>query len=482
MVYYDNRDMIIRSADIVLTGAADVLRGPVDILVRDGRIHEMGQDIAPPSGCQVIEARGRLVAPGLVNAHWHSPMQLSHGTSDRTNHKVFMWENQVDTANRSADEIRVSALIGCLQMLKTGTSAVIDHFPEQGFGMDDVASVVGALAESGMRAVVALRIFDGDYADILPPPEARAPQLVEALRKGNTLAPRPLGESMALVEEAITRFDGEAGRIRVFPAPSNPVRCSDDMLLACQDLAEQHDTGVHCHMLETRTQVALAAARYGRTMIEHMDAIGAFSGRWSNAHCNWVSEREMEIMAARGAVAVLNPESNLKIGSGVPPVPHLLGAGVTCALGTDGASTNDNLVLQDAMSLAAMLHRPDQAERRDWVGVSDVVAMATTGGARAMLEPDLGRIAPGAKADLVLYDLDQPHWVPVNDVEQQLVFGERGSGVDTVIVGGRVVLAGGRSTLIDEAEIVREARAMLASIRKRNGAVRAVADAVAAVE
>ena len=145
--------IFIRGAACIIAGEGD--GAGADILIRDGRIAAIGVGLEAPMGATIVEGRGRLVAPGLVNAHWHSPMQLSHGTSDRMNHKVFMWENQVDTANRSQDEIYVSAVIGCLQMLKTGTTAVIDHFPEQAFGIADVATLVQAFVDCGMRAVVA---------------------------------------------------------------------------------------------------------------------------------------------------------------------------------------------------------------------------------------------------------------------------------------------------------------------------------------
>ncbi len=472
--------VLISRAQSVLTGSGAI--GPVDILIRNGQIESIGEIADPPPDARIVNGRCRLVAPGLVNAHWHSPMQLSHGTSDRTNHKVFMWENQVDTANRSQEEIYVSATIGCLQMLKSGTTSVIDHFPEQGFGVEDVETVVRAFVDCGMRAVVALRIFDGEYADILPPPERMSDELRRALADGNTLKPRPLEESLDIVRHSIARCDRTYGRIRIFPAPSNPVRCSDALLVASQRIAEDHDTGVHCHLLETRTQAELAQAKYGRTMLEHMEAIGAYSGRWSNAHCNWVSDADIAIMARHQAIAVFNPESNLKIGSGVPPIPKLLAAGVPCALGADGASTNDNLIMHDAMQLAAILHRPSEPDRRRWVTTDQVLAMATTGGAKAMLVPDLGLLLPGAKADLGLHDLDESWWVPLNDPLQQLIFGERGGSVRTVIVDGRIVVDEGRALTIDEPAIVAAAKDILKSVRRRNGGVRAIAEAVAALE
>ena len=474
------KPILIRKADCVITGEGQV--ETTDILIENGLISAVGTVRDVPTDAVIIEGRDRLVAPGLVNAHWHSPMQLSHGTSDRMNHKVFMWENQVDTANRSQEEVYISATIGCLQMLKTGTTSTIDHFPEQGFGIEDVETVVRAFSDCGMRAVVALRIFDGEYSDILPPPERMSDALREALKTGNSLAPRPMQESLDLVREAIARCDGAAGRIRIFPAPSNPMRCSDALLVACQSIADEHDTGVHCHLLETRTQAQLAQALYGRTMLEHMDAIGAYSSRWSNAHCNWVSDSDIAIMAKHQAVAVFNPESNLKIGSGVPPIPKLLAAGVPCALGADGASTNDNLIMHDAMQLAAILHRPSEPDRKRWVTTDDVLAMGTTGGAKAMLVPNLGLIKPGAKADLVLYDLDESWWVPLNDPLQQLIFGERGGSVRTVIVDGKLLVDNGKALTIDEPAIIAAAKDILKSVQKRNTGVRAIADAVAALE
>ncbi len=474
--------VLIRGVEAMLLGGGAEARGGGDILVEGGRITAIGHRLAAPPGARIVDGVGKLAAPGLVNAHWHSPMQLSPGTADRMNHKVFMWENQVDTASRSQEEVYLSAVLGCLAMLKSGTTATIDHFPEQGFGLEEVATVVRAYRDCGLRAVVALRIFDGAYSDILPPADRITPELAAALAAGNPLDPRPLAETLELVEAAITGFDHSDGRIRVFPAPSNPVRCSDELLVAVEQLAQRYDTGVHCHLLETRAQVALAQARYGTTQVQHMTRIGAFSGRWSCAHCNWVDDADISLMARHQAVAVFNPESNLKIGSGVPPIPKLVAAGVPCAIGNDGVSTNDNLVLQDAMQLAAIIHRPAEPDRSRWTTVGDVIAMATTGGARAMLEPDLGRLAAGQKADIVLYDLATPWWTPLNDPAQQLVFGERGGAVDTVMVDGRVLVEGGRCLTIDEAAVIAAARDLLPRIRARNGGIGAIAAAVAALE
>jgi 5-methylthioadenosine/S-adenosylhomocysteine deaminase len=467
------RRLMLRGVSEVLD-ADDSQEGPIDVLLTGGTITAIGRDL-PDEVETILDCRGQLLAPGLINAHWHSPMQPAHGTADRLDHKRFMWANQADTAGRSAEEIGLAALLGCIQMIRSGTTGVMDHFPEQGFGPDDVQAVLRAYATSGMRAVVGLRVFDGEYTDIMPEAGQRSAALDRAIAEHNPLRPAPAQQTLALLEECLTRFDRQSPRLRVFPAPSNPMRCSDDFLQAVQALAVRHDTGVHCHLLETRRQAEIASARYGRTLVAHLAMLGTLDARWSCAHCNWLSPADITLMAERGVVAVLNPESNLKLGSGVPPVPHLVAGGVTCALGTDGASTNDNLILQEAMQLAALLHRTDEPDHARWTSALDVFRMASTGGAAALREPLLGRVRVGWKADLVLYDLDSPAWIPLNDPLQQFVFGERGAGVRRVIIDGNLVMDQARILCFDEEAVLGEVRHLLRDTRARNPGIQRIA-------
>jgi cytosine/adenosine deaminase-related metal-dependent hydrolase len=341
---------------------------------------------------------------------------------------------------------------------------VIDHFPEQSFRSEDVAAVARAYRELGMRAVIALRVFDGTYDDIVPPQG-----LPSALAANNPLAAAPLAETMGIVEAAVTAHDEPGGLIRVFPAPSNPSRCSDELLTQCDALARRRGLGVHTHLLETEVQTRIAMERYGTTMVRQLDRLGVLSSRLSCAHTIWIDEPDIALLAERGVTVVHNPESNLKVGSGLMPLPAMRRHGLRVALGTDGASTNDNLVLHEAMRLALVLHRPRERDRSRWLGAGDALDMATTSGAAALqCAGQLGRIAPGQLADLVLYDLARPRWAPCNDPAQQLVFGETGDSVHTVVVDGRVVVEQGRVTTVDVAALVREARNLLSSIRNRN--------------
>lgn len=470
--------LAICGGTVVSLGETHDLIGPADILVSNGVITAVGTltDEQRAACDQIIDATGKLVLPGMVNAHLHSPASLSAGTVDDVSHPVFMWLNQADTANRTPHEIYVSALVACTQMLLSGTTAVIDHFPEQNFAEDDVAAVVRAYEDSGMRAVVALRIWDGEYDDIFPDPASISPEALSELRAASSLDPRPLAETMALVDSCIRRFNGRAGRIAVFPGPSNPSRCSDDLLVACQRLAEAHDVGIHTHLLETSRQDQLARARYGRSMVAQLDELGLLTSRLSCAHCIWMDEDGLRRMAAAGTVAVHNPESNLKFGSGLAPLRDMKRLGVPVALGTDGISQNDNLILHDAMHLAAILHRSGDRDRTHWICAADALKMATLGGARAMqLRGRTGAIEVGMQADLVVYGQSAPWWQPLNDPVQQMVHGENGSSVDLVMVGGRVLVRDGRVIAYDADAAAAETRGMLADIRRRNATMYRVA-------
>lgn len=438
-----------------------------DIVVVDGRIAAIdAAGTAPLGATEVIDGRDRLLLPGLINAHTHSPLNILKGTGDVLSHPAFMWRNQADTAGRAPEEIRLSALFGCIEHLLNGTTSVIDHFPEQGFDIDCVEAVVDAYRISGMRAVIALRIFDEPYTDIAP-----AGGFPEGFTD-NPLAPPPLAESLALVEESIRRFDGAAdGRIRICPAPSNPMRCSDALLDGVRAIAERYDTGVHMHLLETAIQAEIALNRYGVSMVHHLDDLGLLSKRLSTAHTIWLEDDDIALMAARGAVPVHNPESNLKLGAGISPVARMLRAGVNVAIGTDGAGTNDNLDLHDVMRLAVTLQRPGEPDRSRWPTALDGFRMATIAGGRAMRLADLGRLVPGAPADFTLHDLSTPSWAPLNDVILQLIFAASGATVDTVIVGGRVLVENRRIKSFDSEPVVAAVRGLVPRLRERNRAL-----------
>src|ERR1700692_4170606 len=429
--------LVIKDA-LMASRDSDQNRSRADVVVEHGRISAVvDAGTAPTAGATVIDARDRLLMPGLVNAHTHSPTNVLKGTGDRLSHPAFMWRNQADTVGRPPDKIRLSALLGCIEHLLGGTTAVIDHFPEQGFSEADVDAVDDAYRMTGMRPMVALRIFDEAYTDIEP-----LDGYPSGFATDNPLSPPPLDQTVALVEASIKRHNGSAdGRIRICPAPSNPMRCSDELLSAVAGIAQRHDTAVHMHLLETAIQASIAKKRYGRSMVQHLDTLGLLTDRLSTAHTIWLDDDDIALMAARGSIPVHNPESNLKLGTGISPIAK--------------------------MRLGLMLQRPGEPDRSRWPNAADAIAMATVSGGKAMRCAGLGTLAPGAPADLVLPDLRAPSWIPLNDPATKLVFGGTGATVDTVIVDGKLIVAGGRIVAFDMETILAEVRGLVRRQRDR---------------
>jgi cytosine/adenosine deaminase-related metal-dependent hydrolase len=449
------------------------------VLVRDDCIAEVGRGAY--AGGETpdlrIDCRDRLIAPGLVNAHTHSQSSTMSGFGDRLSHPAFMWLTQAHTSRRTPDEIRLSVLLTAYGMMTTGSTAAIDHFPGQRFTLADMDAVLSAWSETGMRIALGMRFFDGPFSDIFPATPLPEP-LQARISRVELLKPQPVGELADLMDATIRTWHRRP-RLSVFPAPSNPDRCSDQALLLCAELAERHDTGIHTHLLETRKQAELAQTRYRTTMVRHLEELGVLSDRWSCAHSIWLTDDDIELMAARQAIAVLNPESNDRLGTGLARAPDLLRRGVRLALGTDGSSANDNLIMHEAMRAVAVAHRSREPDRSRWITAGDVLHMATTGGAGALRHDRLGKIAPGFVADLVVYRLDAPWWVPVNDVVNQMVFAENGASVETVLIDGRIVVENGVVTTFDVPALLAEVRSMSNSLKQRNADLFAVAHDIA---
>lgn len=471
--------LLIKNATVLTLNSKELVIQRGHIAVRNGRITALGENGYSGEGSfdQEIDGKNRLVTPGLINAHTHSQSSTMSGFGDCLSHPSFMWLTQAHTSRRTPEEIRLAVLLTAHQMLMTGTTATIDHFPGQRFTQNDMEAVLSAWEETGMRAALAMRFFDGEFGDILPngviPPDAAAVEI---------LKPQSVSELRNVMSETMRRWHGRGGRLFVFPAPSNPDRCSDEALLLCAELAEKYNTGIHTHLLETKRQADISQQRFGSTTVAHLEQLGVLSDRWSCAHSIWLTDNDIALLADRHTVAVLNPESNSRLGTGTARVLDLMAARVPLAIGTDGAGANDNLVMHEAMRAVANLNRVDQPDRKKWVRAGDVIRMATSGGASALrLGQDLGQIEVGYLADLTIYSLDNPWWTPINDIAAQLVYAETGASVETVIVGGRVVYTNGEPTTFD-AEAVRDGvNDMVQSLRRRNADLFRVAEQISKV-
>jgi len=465
--------LLIRGCSVLPLGGVEEVREGIDLLIEEGRVAAMGPGLIPARHPdRVVEGRDRLVIPGLVNAHVHSHNNYFRGWFDRLPLDLCVlrvWGVGASPAalRLTPRQIYARALLGCCEMLRTGTTTAVDDVNlSPSLDEESVAAVVRAYHDSGMRAVVAAHLFDVPYhrtvpfvADLLPP----------ALREELDGAPAmDLGAVADLVRACAKRWNVPGARVRFGIGPSGAQRCSDALLETAARVAEECDVPVYIHALETRTQAAMGRVVYGQTLIERLRDRGALSARVTLGHAVWLTPGDIDILLATGAMTCHLPVSNLKLGSGIAPVTQLLRRGVPVALGTDGVMSNDGLSMFEAMKLAALLSRVRAPEPDRWLGAREILKMATAGGARSARLEGIGAIAPGQRADLVLLDLRRAAFAPRNDLVQQTVYAENGSSVDLVMVDGRIVVEGGRVLTVDEAAVAAEVTRDAAAFHARN--------------
>jgi cytosine/adenosine deaminase-related metal-dependent hydrolase len=359
---------------------------------------------------------------------------------------------------QTPDEIYVRTLLGGIEMIRSGATSVVDFLYElQGFTDESLDAVVRAYRDLGLRALIGLGMGDRAYHETVVLDESLVPlRLLERLEREQ---PPSAGECVDFMRHAVDRFHRPDEGISIAPAPSGPQRCTDELLTACAALADERDLVVHIHVLETRMQAVSGQRLYGRTLPEHMDAIGFLSPRVCFEHGVWLTPGDVELVRDRGVTIVHNPVSNMKLGSGIAPIPELLRERVNVALGTDGACSNDGNDMFAALKTAAIVHKLWDIDYEEWLGAAEAWRMATVGGAAAAGDRDgLGALEPGRRADLVLLDLDSLVFTPLNDPLQQLALGSTSLAVHSTMVGGRWVLRDGRVTGIDEQAILQEGR------------------------
>ena len=436
--------LIIRGCEL-LPEAGHGITVNVDVVIADDRIVavEPAGTTAAAEETRVVDGRELLAMPGLVNAHTHSPENPMRGVGEGLGLEPWLYLKLVSGGDYDPEDYYACALAGAVEMLHNGVTAVVDHLvPSSVEGFD---AAMRAYRDVGIRAAVAPLVTDVDFTDDLADHRGfdRSGPLMPWQRGDFTTA-----DLAAQLEDAITRWHGaEDGRLSVLAGPGGVQWCSDDLLLALAAVAERHGTGIHIHLLETRTQADACRLRFGQSAARGLDDLGILS-RCSLPHSVWIDEADAALIADRGAVIVHNPASNLRLLSGHAPIRALLEAGATVALGTDGAASSDNQVIWDALKIATLIHH-DEHER--WVSSRDALRMATTGGAAALgLAGELGTVRPGMLADLVLIDRLGDGLAGAHDVEAALALSETGRGVRHTIVAGKLILEDGRCTRVDE--------------------------------
>lgn len=446
-----------------MTGSGLLIKGAVvldpdgplrraDIRAEGGVITEVGPNLAAGSA-EVIDAEEMVATPGLINAHTHSGQNLDRGSVPNLPLDLWLIWAVYGNVARDAEDRYTLAMAGALEMLESGCTAVLDHawMPPWDFEAHAEA-VMSAYADAGMRAGLAPMIGDLDIFESMSFAAASGP------------APEPMADPvdpallLGAMDAFFDRWQGAHPRLNPMVGPSAPQRCSHELMEGLAGLARRRGALFHTHVLETKTQIAANLERYGRSSVDYLDDLGLLSAATSLAHCVWMDPGEFDTVRRRGATVVHNPVSNLRCGSGLLPVADLLEAGVSVALGADGAASNDNQNMFEAMKFACLMQTLHGSHRR-WPQAPAVWEMGLRGGAAALGQP-LGSLRPGSKADVVLLSTDRHVPVDRDGLVTSLVLAEHGQSVHTVIVEGEVAVSAGRSVRVDEAEANRRSLAL----------------------
>lgn len=420
--------IVIRGGTVLtMLGPGDVIHGGA-VALSNGEIAWVGEEGSLPSeysGYRAIDARGKVVMPGLVNTHTHAAMTLLRGYADDMAFMDWLHQRILPVEERlDGEDVYWGTALACLEMLKSGTTTFLDMY----FFIDEAAR---AAAEAGMRAIFSRGIVGtGEEAD------------------------RRLREA----EASFRRWHGaEGGRIGMMLGPHAPYTCPPETLEKVAEMAGDLGAGIHIHLAESRAEVEQIWEEYDCSPIALAERAGLFEHHLVAAHCVHVSDEDITLLSGLTGGVAHNPVSNLKLTNGFAPVVEMLRADVNVGLGTDGAASTNTLNMFEQIRLTALVQK---AVQEDPVAINAyrVLEMATAGGARVLgLQDRVGVIKRGMRGDLILIDLNKPHLTPKHDLFSLLAYSARPEDVHTVLVDGRIVVDGGRVTTLDEAEVIAKA-------------------------
>jgi len=437
--------ILIKNGTIVTMNTnREVFKG--DLLIEDKLIKEIGQVTKTPD--KIIDATGKIIIPGLIQTHVHLCQSLFRGQADDL--ELLDWLRQkiwpLEGAH-DAESNYYSAMLGCGEMFKGGTTAIIDMET-----VNFTHEAITAIKENGMRAITGKVMMD--YGEGVP--ETLMEDTDESIKK-----------SVDLLERW---HNAENGRIMYAFSPRFVVSCTERLLTEVGKLAQQYGVKIHSHASENRGEIQLVEADRGMRNIVYLDKIGLTGPDLILAHCIWLNEEELDILARTGTKVAHCPSCNLKLASGIAKIPAMIAKGIHVSIGADGAPCNNNLDQFVEMRTAALIQKPIHGPTS--MPAPLVFELATLGGAKAMgLEDQIGSLELGKKADLAIIDLDKLHTSPTEtvDVYSQLVYQAKSSDVVTTIVDGKVVMDDRKLITIDETDVRKKCNEAIMRIAKRAG-------------
>jgi len=438
-------DTEIKKADLIVSGGIVL---PMDagsattipegfVAIRGDRIAAVGPaaEISRWRAARTIDAQGGIIMPGLINTHTHAAMTLFRGLADDL--PLMTWLNDhifPAEARLSPDKVKAGAMLACAEMIASGTTCFCDMYLFE----DAVAEAARA---AGMRALVGEVLFD------FPSPSY-----------GN------LENGFACTRDLIQKWESDP-LIQVAVEPHSPYLCAPDLLIRAFKLASDHRTRMVIHLSETESEVVQIQGKYDRTPVAHLAGIGVLGPHVLACHCVVMTEADLALLKTHDVKVAHNPESNMKLASGVAPVPRMLDMGIRVGLGTDGCASNNDLDLFGEMDTAAKIHK---VVTRDptVMSAATVLRMATIDAARSLgLEARIGALTPGKQADIIVVDTRSPHMTPLYDPISHLVYAASGSDVRYSIIAGRVVFDDRIFTTLDVDQVMADARRIATEIR-----------------
>jgi 5-methylthioadenosine/S-adenosylhomocysteine deaminase len=411
VVTMDRRETVIKNGAVAISGDRIVDIGPSEKF----------------SGCRaakVIDAKNGIIMPGLINTHTHASMTCFRGLADDLH--LMTWLNDYifpAEAKLNYEKVKTGALLACAEMILSGTTCFADMYLFE----DAVAE---AAKQAGMRAVVGEVLYD------FPSPSYG-----------------PIEEGFAYTENLIKKWKGDS-LITVAVEPHSPYLCAPELLERAAGLSKTYNVPLIIHVAETQSEFDTIFERYGKTPIAHLADFGVLSQLLLACHCVALTDADIEQLASYDVKVSHNPESNMKLASGIAPIPQMMNAGVCVGLGTDGCTSNNNIDMFLEMDTAAKIHKVNTLDPTV-MDAKTVLKMATIEAAKALgLDEETGSLVSGKKADVIVIDTNKPHLTPMYNLYSHLVYAAGGNDVDTSVINGQVVMENRRLLTLDVAKVM----------------------------
>jgi 5-methylthioadenosine/S-adenosylhomocysteine deaminase len=428
LVTMDEEHRVISPGSVAVSGSSIVGVGPADVIARDFRAKD------------TVDARGKVVLPGLINTHTHAPMVLYRGLGDDL--ALMDWLQKyifpAEAKTVSPAFVRTGTQLAALEMIRSGTTTYVDMY----YFEEEIARVT---KEAGMRGVLGQSIIE------FPVPDAKTP-----------------ADSLKRTEAFIKQYQKDELIVPAV-APHSVYTLDAATLKRSRDLAAAHNVPLLIHLAETEAENGLAQERHKARPVAALTALGFWGPQVIAAHGVWIQPDEIAVLHKNRVGVSHNPESNMKLASGTAPVVEYLKTGVAVGLGTDGAASNNDLDMFEAMRQAAFLHKLVSKDPTV-VSARTALEMATIGGARVIgREKQLGSLQTGKLADLIVVRMDQPRQTPMYDPISHLVYTTRGDDVVTTIVNGKVLMRDGKVLTLNQPEVLAAAQKVSSEVRAAVG-------------